>query len=155
MKIDCFLIYLTRSLVVININSLELNIWVAVVATESVNSMFIWNHFPKLHGKIEKKINRTTATVTTAPKKLWFNKGNKNFRRVHHAFFPYFFAVTVRIRHEITFFRVLCRTKTSNDRIFFLFLNLDKVLICVLGSQLQGVWLHLNLTVSWNNRGTI
>ena len=151
MKIDCFLIYLTRGLVVINIDSLELNIWVAVVATESVNSMFIWNHLPKLQGKIEEKLlirqrRRRRRRQRQRQKSNRSNKGDKNSRHVHHAFLYISLPSLHEYDMKLPFFCCIASTEFS-----FSFLNLDMVL--------SSVWTPGSLPmfdkVSWNNRGTI
>ena len=113
-----FLIYLTRGLVVINIDSLELNIWVAVVATESVNSMFIWNHLPKLQGKIEEKLlirQRRRRRQRQRQKSNRPNKGNKNSWHVHHAFLYISLPSLHEYNMKLPFFLLHCI-----DRIFFL-----------------------------------
>ena len=139
MKIDCFLKYLTRSLVVINIDSLELNIWVAVVATESVNSMFIWNHFPKLQGKIEeKRLIRQRRRRRQHQKSNRSNKGDKNSRHVHHAFLYISLPSLHEYDMKLPFFCCIASTEFS-----FSFLNLDMVLSSVLWSELQGACLYL------------
>ena len=146
MKIDCFLIYLTRGLVVINIDSLELYIWIAVVATESVDSMFIWNHLPKLEGKIEEQLlirQRRRRRQRQRQKSTRFYKGNKNFRHVHHTFLHISLPSLHEYDMKLPFFSRLCRSKTDIDRIFFLLLNLDMVLSSVLWSELQGACLYL------------
>ena len=158
MKIDCFLIYLTRGLVVINIDSLELNIWVAVVATESVNSMFIWNHLPKLHGKIEKNLirQRRRRRQRQRQNSNRSNRGDKNSRHVHHAFLYISLPSLNECDMKLPFFCCIASTD-----FFFSFLNLDMVLSSVLWSELQGACLYLtkwvgiivvlsNLAEGWN-----
>ena len=53
-------------------------------------------------------------------------KQKNNFARASRVL-VHFFAVSARLRRENGYFRVLCRTQTSNDEILFLFLNLDVV----------------------------
>ena len=71
-----------------------------------------------------------------------FNKQNNNFSRAAH-FFAHLYAFFARLQRENAQFpaefRVLWRTKTSNDEILFLFLNLDMVLR-------NSGWVRLHLT---------
>ena len=55
-----------------------------------------------------------------------FNKQNNNFAPASR-FFVHFFRIFIRLRLENAYFRVLWITSTSNDKISFLFLNLDMV----------------------------
>ena len=141
MKIDCFLIYLTRSLVVINIDSLELNIWVAVVATESVDSMFIWNHLPKLRGKIEEKLLIRQRRRRRQRQRLKSNSSNKEDKTLGTCITLFCIFLCRHLTNatwNCLFFCCIASTEFS-----FSFLKLDMVLSSVLWSELRGACLYL------------
>ena len=103
---------------------------------------------PKTTGKDrEKTFNPTTATAKTSSKSSRFNKGDKNSRHVHHAFLYISLPSLHEYDMKLPFFFAFCvGRKQASTEFSFSFLNLDMVLSSVLGSKLQGVCLHLNLT---------
>ena len=51
----------------------------------------------------------------------------KNFARVSRVF-VHFFAVVARLQRETSYFHVLWRTRTQDNKFLFLFLNFDTLL---------------------------
>jgi len=76
--------------------------------------------------------------------------GNENVKKaigwigktttLHHAFFVYFFTVTVPLRREKASFHVLWRMLTSHDEISFLSLNVDIVVSKSAPEEFGCIW---------------
>lgn len=66
--------YLTRSLVVINVDPFQLERWIANIVASWVNAMFIGNHFPKLQKNSFDNTRKSEFWVLVVLNELWMTK---------------------------------------------------------------------------------